>query len=63
MLSAHTTQGAAATLEAMSLGAVDVIDKGDFSLMDLDGLGRRAIDKIRLWRQGRRVVGGGAGRR
>ena len=60
MLSAHTTQGAAATLEAMSLGAVDVIDKGDFSLMDLDGLGRRAIDKIRLWRQGRRVVTDGA---
>ena len=57
MLSAHTSQGAAATLEALSLGAVDVIDKGDFSLMDLEGLGRRAIDKIRLWRQGRRVVG------
>lgn len=56
MLSAHTGKGAAATLEALSLGAVDVIDKGDFSLMDLDGLGRRAIDTIRQWRHGRRVV-------
>ena len=59
MLSAHTSQGAAATLEALSLGAVDVIDKGDFSLMDLDGLGRRAIDRIRVWKQGRRVIDGG----
>lgn len=56
MLSSLTSKGAAATLEALELGAVDVIDKGDFSLMDLDGLGREAIEKIRFWRHGRRRV-------
>lgn len=47
MLSAHTHEGAAATAEALALGAVGVIDKGAFSPMDLDGLGRRTIDTIR----------------
>jgi len=61
MLSAHTGKGAAATLEALSLGAVDVIDKGDFNLMDLEGLGKRTIEKIRLWRGGRRVTPSTAG--
>ncbi len=51
MLSAHTTHGADATLEALALGAVDFIDKTSFSLMDLDGLGRELRDRIKVWRR------------
>ena len=49
MLSAHTRQGAEATLEALAIGAVDFIDKTSFNLMDLDGLGRELIERIRIW--------------
>ncbi len=49
MLSAHTREGAEATLDALAIGAVDFIDKTGFSRMDLDGLGRELIDRILLW--------------
>jgi two-component system chemotaxis response regulator CheB len=47
MLSALTRRGAAATLEALALGAVDFIDKTSFSVMDLDVLGRELSSRIR----------------
>src|SRR5687767_174064 len=40
MLSAHTQEGAEATLEALAAGAADFIDKSRFGLMDLEGFGR-----------------------
>ncbi len=54
MLSAHTREGAAATLEALSLGAADFIDKTAINLMDLDGLGRELVDRLGAWRPGSR---------
>lgn len=54
MLSAHTREGAAATLEALSLGAADFIDKTAINLMDLDGLGRELVDRLKSWRPGSR---------
>jgi two-component system chemotaxis response regulator CheB len=49
MLSAHTRRGAAATLEALALGAVDFIDKSSFSIMELDVLGRELALRLRLF--------------
>jgi two-component system, chemotaxis family, protein-glutamate methylesterase/glutaminase len=49
MLSAHTHEGAAATIEALAIGAVDFVDKSAFSLLDLDSLGRQLVDRIKLW--------------
>ena len=49
MLSAHTHEGAAATLEALAIGAVDFVDKSAFNMLDLDGLGRQLVERIRLW--------------
>jgi len=49
MLSALTQAGAEITLEALSLGAVDFIDKTSFSLTDLDQLSHRLLDKLRIW--------------
>jgi two-component system, chemotaxis family, protein-glutamate methylesterase/glutaminase len=46
MLSAHTSEGAVATVEALAAGAVDFIDKSSFNLMDLDGLRREVLDKL-----------------
>ena len=54
MLSAHTGEGAVATLEALSLGAADFIDKTAINMMDLDGLGRELVDRLRAWRPGSR---------
>jgi CheY-like chemotaxis protein len=54
MLSAHTREGAAATLEALTLGAADFIDKTAINLMDLDGLGRELVDRLQSWRPGSR---------
>jgi two-component system, chemotaxis family, protein-glutamate methylesterase/glutaminase len=48
MLSAHTKEGAEATLEALSLGAADFIDKQSLNLMDLEHLGRELGERIRL---------------
>jgi two-component system chemotaxis response regulator CheB len=47
MLSAHTRKGAEATLEALSEGAVDFIDKAALSLMDLEGLSRELVERVR----------------
>lgn len=52
MLSAHTHEGAAATLEALAIGAVDFVDKSAFSLLDLDSLGRQLVERIKLWGPG-----------
>lgn len=49
MLSAHTREGAEATLDALAIGAVDFLDKTGFGLMDLDGLVRELVDRIMVW--------------
>lgn len=49
MLSAHTREGAEATIEALAGGAVDFIDKTSFNLVDLDTLHRQVIEKLRIW--------------
>jgi two-component system, chemotaxis family, protein-glutamate methylesterase/glutaminase len=49
MLSAHTRQGAEATIEALAAGAVDFIDKTTFNIMDLDTLRREVIEKLKVW--------------
>jgi two-component system chemotaxis response regulator CheB len=46
MLSAHTRQGAAATVEALAAGAVDFIDKSSFNVMDLESLRREVLEKM-----------------
>ncbi|MGH7703582.1 MAG: chemotaxis-specific protein-glutamate methyltransferase CheB [Gemmatimonadales bacterium] len=55
MLSAHTREGAEATLDALAIGAVDFLDKTGFGLMDLDGLARELVDRIMVWEPGRPV--------
>jgi two-component system chemotaxis response regulator CheB len=52
MLSAHTQEGAEATIEALAAGAVDFIDKTSFNLMDLDTLRREVVEKLRVWQIG-----------
>jgi two-component system, chemotaxis family, protein-glutamate methylesterase/glutaminase len=52
MLSAHTQEGAEATIEALAAGAVDFIDKTSFNLMDLDTLRHEVIEKLKVWRSG-----------
>jgi two-component system chemotaxis response regulator CheB len=47
MLSAHTQDGAEATLEALAAGAADFLDKQSLDLMDLDRLGRELGERIR----------------
>lgn len=49
MLSAHTHEGAAATIEALAIGAVDFVDKSAFSVLDLDSLGRQLVERIKFW--------------
>jgi two-component system, chemotaxis family, protein-glutamate methylesterase/glutaminase len=49
MLSAHTREGAEATIEALAAGAVDFIDKTSFNIMDLDTLRREVIEKLKVW--------------
>jgi two-component system, chemotaxis family, protein-glutamate methylesterase/glutaminase len=55
MLSAHTREGASATLEALAAGAADFIDKQSLNLMDLDRLGHELGDRLR-------ALGAGDGR-
>jgi two-component system chemotaxis response regulator CheB len=43
MLSAHTRDGAEATVEALAAGAVDFLDKSRFGLMEFEGLGRELV--------------------
>jgi len=52
MLSAHTQEGAEATIEALAAGAVDFIDKTSFNVMDLDTLRREVIEKLKIWGPG-----------
>jgi two-component system chemotaxis response regulator CheB len=49
MLSAHTQEGAEASIEALAAGAVDFIDKTSFNVMDLDTLRREVLEKLRIW--------------
>lgn len=51
MLSAHTREGAEATLDALALGAVDFIDKTMLNLMDLDGLREELVDRLQAFRR------------
>jgi two-component system chemotaxis response regulator CheB len=46
MLSAHTRQGAEATVEALAAGAVEFIDKSGFNVMDLETLRREVLEKV-----------------
>jgi two-component system chemotaxis response regulator CheB len=60
MLSAHTREGAEATVEALAAGAVDFVDKSRFGLMEFDGLGRELVSRVKaLGRAGRRRGAGG----
>jgi two-component system chemotaxis response regulator CheB len=47
MLSAHTRDGADATVAALAAGAVDFIDKTTFNVMDLEYLRREVVDRMR----------------
>lgn len=47
MLSAHTRNGAEATVAALAAGAVDFIDKTTFNVMDLEYLRREVVDRLR----------------
>jgi two-component system, chemotaxis family, protein-glutamate methylesterase/glutaminase len=51
MLSAHTQEGAVATIDALAAGAVDFIDKTSFNVMDLDTLRREVIEKLKIWQK------------
>ena len=46
MLSAHTQEGAAATVTALAAGAVDFIDKTAFNVMDLEYMRREVVDRL-----------------
>ena len=50
MLSVYTKEGAETTLDAISAGAVDFIDKSRLNVMDFDRLSRELLDKIEVWR-------------
>jgi two-component system chemotaxis response regulator CheB len=50
MLSVHTKEGAETTLDAISAGAVDFIDKSRLNVMDFDRLSRELLDKIEVWK-------------
>ncbi len=54
MLSAHTQEGAEATLEALAVGAADFLDKSRFGLMDLEGFGRELRERVQALGAGRR---------
>jgi two-component system chemotaxis response regulator CheB len=47
MISAHTRDGADATVTALAAGAVDFIDKTTFNVMDLEYLRREVVDRMR----------------
>ncbi|HEY8256233.1 MAG TPA: chemotaxis-specific protein-glutamate methyltransferase CheB [Gemmatimonadales bacterium] len=47
MISAHTQEGAAATVAALGAGAVDVIDKTTFNVMDLEYLRREVVERLK----------------
>jgi two-component system chemotaxis response regulator CheB len=47
MLSAHTQEGTVATLDALSAGAADFVDKQQLNFMDLDAVDRELSDRVR----------------
>jgi two-component system chemotaxis response regulator CheB len=47
MLSAHTQEGASATVAALGAGALDVIDKTTFNVMDLEYLRREVVERLK----------------
>ena len=64
MISAHTRDGADATVAALAAGAVDFIDKTTFNVMDLEYLRREVVDRMRAvapapQANGRRSAAGG----
>ena len=62
MLSAHTSEGAEATVAALAAGAVDFIDKTTFNVMDLEYLRREVVDRMKALAPGApRSHGGRAG--
>jgi two-component system chemotaxis response regulator CheB len=58
MLSAHTSEGAAATVTALAAGAVDFIDKSAFNVMDLEFLKREVVDRLVALSPTRRPMNG-----
>jgi two-component system chemotaxis response regulator CheB len=46
MLSAHTREGATATVSALAAGAVDFIDKTALNVMDLEVLKREVVERL-----------------
>jgi two-component system chemotaxis response regulator CheB len=62
MLSAHTQEGATATVTALAAGAVDFIDKTAFSVMDLELLRREVVDRLEALAPGSRPSNGDAAR-
>jgi two-component system chemotaxis response regulator CheB len=58
MISAHTRDGADATVAALAAGAVDFIDKTTFNVMDLEYLRREVVDRMRAVVPARQVNGG-----
>ena len=62
MLSAHTRDGAEATVAALAAGAVDFIDKTTFNVMDLEYLRREVVDRFRAVAPPRERNGAGARR-
>lgn len=62
MLSAHTRDGAEATVAALAAGAVDFIDKTTFNVMDLEYLRREVVERFRAVVPAREMNGAGARR-
>jgi two-component system chemotaxis response regulator CheB len=60
MLSAHTREGATATVAALAGGAVDFIDKSAFNVMDLEFLRREVVDRMHALAGAAAVRGNGA---
>jgi two-component system chemotaxis response regulator CheB len=58
MLSAHTRDGADATVAALAAGAVDFIDKTTFNVMDLEYLRREVVDRMKAVVPDRRATAG-----
>jgi two-component system chemotaxis response regulator CheB len=57
MLSAHTRNGAEATVAALAAGAIDFIDKTTFNVMDLEYLRREVVDRLKAITQTREPNG------
>jgi two-component system chemotaxis response regulator CheB len=62
MLSAHTQEGAAATVTALAAGAVDFIDKTTFNVMDLEFLRREVVERLEALAPGAHPPNGASAR-